>query len=123
MNVGERLRRIVALLPPDASITLNLSDIRNWLDEPAATVSEPEERGDLTVADVAKLMRRKPSTIRGWFNENRFTEAYLFNGREWRVTRAGLAAFLANERRRTHTKREARDSGNLSSWRESIAKQ
>jgi Helix-turn-helix domain len=53
---------------------------------------------DLTVAQLAARFGRKPSTVRGWLDRQLIPGAYRFQGREWRVPAASLAAFEESQR-------------------------
>ncbi len=74
---------------------------------------------DLTVADVARLLRRSPGTVRDWIRRGEL-EAYQL-GKEYRVTRAALTTFCQRQRNgpRTSERSEGAPSrrSDLGSWR------
>lgn len=79
------------------------------------------EAPDLTIEELGRELHRSPSTIRGWLAADPmpFPDAYRLNGREWRIPRANVAAYLARQRPRMPQDRtEAIETtGDLGSWR------
>ncbi len=61
MSIEDRLRQIVTALPDEASVTLPVVVVKEWLE-----VEADDPRDDLTVADVALQLRRSPGTVREW---------------------------------------------------------
>jgi excisionase family DNA binding protein len=53
---------------------------------------------EFTVAELAARFHRSPSTVRDWCEHHRFDGAYKLNGRDWRIPRAAVDAFLAEQR-------------------------
>ena len=60
---------------------------------------EHQSAGDLTLEQVACEVGRATSTVRTWCNSKRLAGAYRLNGRDWRVPRAALRAFLDDQGR------------------------
>jgi excisionase family DNA binding protein len=95
------LRSLAEALPTGAAVPVP----REWLLELLAGSPEPRPQAvqsvtpaDLTVAQLAARFGRKPSTVRGWLDRGLIPGAYRFQGREWRVPAAALAAFEARQR-------------------------
>ncbi len=55
MSIEDRLRRIVTALPEQASVTLPVLLVKEWLETEA-----DDPLADLTVADVAEQLGRSP---------------------------------------------------------------
>ena len=119
------LRALAEALPAGAAVPVP----REWLLELLAGSPEPAlptvpsvTPADLTVAQLAARFGRKPSTVRGWLDRHLIPGAYRFQGREWRVPAAALAAFEATQRS-PRTSRGERGSGprgapvDLGAWR------
>lgn len=89
-----------------------------WIRDQLRSEPADEEDGvaDLTVQEVADELDRAPSTVRGWLGEGEL-DGYRFRGREWRITREALQAFLEEERNGDGS----RSGGDLGSWREEVA--
>lgn len=127
MNALERLRGMVTHCPEGSSLLVSvetLSELLAEVEAEAAGHSEPEASlsADLTVAEIARTLSRKPSTVRGWLEAGEIPSAYRMNGREWRVPRSAFAAFLerkrsAPERAAVRTERPRRGSVDLGAWR------
>jgi hypothetical protein len=118
-----RLRTLVALGDPDGTVTLRW--LAGVLGETAPDVHvrspEPDSLADLTVQDAAGIIRRRPSTVRGWCAAGLLTGAYRLNDREWRIPRAALLAFQRRQGDRG-TRELSQQSGmrsraNLGAWR------
>lgn len=86
-TLRERLRRIVEALPPGAAATLPRDTLAEWVD-----ADDPAPLADLTVQEVADLMGRKPSTVRGWCASGEL-RAYRLAGREWRIPHGALREY------------------------------
>lgn len=52
---------------------------------------------DLSVLDVATLLKRKASTVRGWCASGIIPGAYRLHGREWRVPQVGLQTLFRSQ--------------------------
>jgi excisionase family DNA binding protein len=95
MDLLARLRTLADTLPQGASLTVTVETLREWLVD-----TERPDLGDLTVADVAKAVHRKPNTVRKWIQRGEI-EAYRFNRRDYRITPAALTAYLDRQRHPT----------------------
>lgn len=94
MTIAERLWAMAAALPSDgSSITLTRSDLVTLL-EGEKEASLPVR--DLTVEEVAQETGRAPSTVRGWLIRGEL-QGYKLNGRDWRVPRPALRAYLEGQ--------------------------
>jgi len=91
MSIEDRLRRIVTALPEQASVTLPVVLVKEWLD-----LEADDPLADLTVADVALQLGRSPGTVRDWIRRGEL-EAYQL-GKEYRVTRPALTTFCQRQR-------------------------
>ena len=91
LNVAEQeLAKLLVHLPDDALVPVGW--LRAQLRQPDAV--QADGVGDLSCADVAKMLSRTPGCIRGWCKSGEFARAYRLNGREWRIPRASLRAYL-----------------------------
>lgn len=101
MSALERLRAMCDTALPGTMVPIEA--LRMLLDaEGAETLpSPPAVPVDLTAEEVARLLHRKPSTIRGWLGEGKIPSAYLFQNREWRIPREALERFLVEQRKGT----------------------
>lgn len=121
MTLHERLRQIIEPLPPGASVVLPRDAIEQWLDSEDAYQLPAEADSviiDLTIRQVASLMGKKESTVRGWLNAGAMPGAYKLHGREWRIPREELRRF--QERQRVGTGPEPRGTSRppvLGAWR------
>ncbi len=84
----------------DAHATIPASEVLKRLPEGAD--GPDRSGGDMTLDDVAAEVGRAVSTIRTWCNGGRLQGAYRLNGRDWRVPRAALRAFLDGQGRGDH---------------------
>lgn len=95
MNALERLRSLVATMPPGSLIPVD------WLREQLEAADAPKPAGhaldDLTVQQAGAQLGRSPSTIRTWCAAGLIPGAYRLRGREWRIARAALRAMLDKE--------------------------
>jgi len=112
----EDLRREVSAMPPGALLP------RDWLlsrlsDRPAAAGGEPGGVAvvDLSIADLARVFGKRPSTVRGWVERGQFPGAYKLHGKEWRVPRSAVAAFQDMQRAKPARATKARSP--LAEWR------
>lgn len=95
MTLADRIRLLTQALPSDGSaVTLTRADLLALLEEgPQATSATSP---DLTVEEVATEVRRAPSTVRGWLIAGEL-HGYKLNGRDWRVPRPALRAYLDHQ--------------------------
>jgi excisionase family DNA binding protein len=121
MILRERLLTLRDTLPEGGSVVLTRAalDDRAALDEMLAhgPVEDTEgDRGpDYTVAEVAVRFDRSPQTVRDWIKSGKL-RGYLFNGREYRVTRHALAEF-EEKQRQGRAKPEPVATSDLGAWR------
>lgn len=115
MDLLTRLQMIAEAYPEGVGAVVALP--ADWLrGELAAAREAGEDRGDLTVAEVARAARRSPSTVREWIRAGSLA-AYLFNAKEYRVTRKAFEDFLDARRagnRAATTRQKEYDTGR---WR------
>ena len=94
MTVQERLQLIASALPSDASaVTFTRADLQALIEEERLTGATVEITRDLTVAEVADVVGRNASTVRGWLIDGKL-RGYKLNGRDWRIPRAALQEYL-----------------------------
>ncbi len=114
MSIERRLREIVTALPEQASVTLPVVLVKEWLD-----LEADDPLADLTVADVALQLGRSPGTVRDWIRRGEL-KAYQL-GKEYRVTRPALTTFCQRQRNgpRTSERSAAAPSRrpDLGAWR------
>lgn len=95
MTLADRIRMITQALPSDSSaVTLTRADLVALLD--SAPDEAPVGNSELTAAEVAAEVGRAPSTVRGWLISGDL-RGYKLNGRDWRVPRASLRAYLEEQ--------------------------
>ena len=104
----DELRRWLASAPPGSLVPVEA--VRPLLEGEAAGGA----RGswDLSVQEVAELLGRAPSTIRGWIGEGLLPGAYRLRGREWRIPRRELERLREEE-----AQPRKGESADLGSWR------
>lgn len=92
-SLHTRLRKLVAALPSDdSSVTFTRAALLRMLEED--DLGEPEViTRDLRVSEVAEETCRAPSTVRSWLISGHLW-GYKLQGRDWRVPRSALRAFL-----------------------------
>ena len=121
MTVLDRIRQIVAAVPNGASVTLPVAELRGWIEEDGEELTHDGQAlvVDLTVEDIAQQFDRTPACVRGWCRAGRLPGAYRLNGREWRIPRAALAAYIEAEKSGQSNGRAAVLSGavDLGAWR------
>jgi len=104
----ESLRKALAAMPPGTLVP------RDWVLEQLSgvspTPSESPALVDLTIADLARLFGKRPSTVRGWVERGDFPGAYKLHGKEWRVPASDVETFQ-------HRQRRAKSDSRLSAWR------
>lgn len=119
MNLSDRIRALIAALPSDDSaVTLTRADLAALVEGTISDQPSPPLR-DLTVEEVAEETQRACSTVRGWLIAGDLN-GYKLNGRDWRVTRAALRAYLDNQKEGTHAGRstpEVEDEVAIGAWR------
>lgn len=106
------LRRALERVPGETLVPV--SWVLRELDD-----AEPSRPGDLTVSEVAEELGRAASTVRGWIASGAL-DSYKFRGREHRVTRAALDAFLERERNGDRRERADTDGLDLGAWRQEL---
>ena len=79
-------------MPEGGSFTLPVDAVREWLADDG-----PGFEPDLTVEEVAALLTRSPTTVRGWIRSGEL-RAYKFNNREYRIPRAALQELMDRAR-------------------------
>jgi len=94
MKLSDWLTRMIDGMPDGASITLPVATVKEWVNENGSGLDR-----DFTVEEVGKFFDRSPVTIRTWIREG-WLDAYLFQGREYRVRESALEEFHQNQRRR-----------------------
>lgn len=109
----ESLRTALAAMPPGSLVP------RDWvLEQLSGGSPSPLEAPtliDLTIADLARLFGKRPSTVRAWVERGNFPGAYKLHGKEWRVPRAALETFQQDQR--THMQPNSRNAPRLGAWR------
>lgn len=117
-----RLKKMCEPMPSGSSLTLPVDWLRAELEDIASDEGSAADSAgvivDLSAAEVAAIVRRSAGTVRQWIREERL-RAYLWNGREYRVTRAALNEFLAAQREGGRKGESTASSRrvDLSSWR------
>jgi excisionase family DNA binding protein len=104
------------LVPMPARLVIAFLGGSSVADAPSA---DPLPPADLTCAQVAERLGRAPSTVRAWIAAGRL-RAYLFQGKEHRITLQALQEFEKGQREGgAQTPSPARGSRkpDLSAWR------
>ena len=119
MSLHSRLRQLAAALPSDSSaVTFTRADLVSMLDEDDVHETDLILR-DLRVEEVAEETGRSPSTVRTWLISGQL-RGYKLQGRDWRVPRSALRAFLDqqpfNRARERPTVDDAEDV-DIGAWR------
>ena len=94
MTLHERLSAICGAMPDSASVTLPVSELREWLAEDG-DVETSTGLTDLTCEDIAERFGRSPACVRGWCRAGKLPGSYRLQQREWRIPRAAVEAFQA----------------------------
>ena len=115
VNALDRLRLLRDTLPAHGSITLNREALSELLGEAQPEQSAPAPTADLTVEEVGAELRRSPSRVRDFIRAGEL-RAYKF-GKEYRVTRAALDAFVEAQRAGRSDRSTAGERVNLGRWR------
>lgn len=99
-SLADRLRLLLEAVPPGGAVTLPRAAVAEWLEEDGQELPHDAQRpiADLTAEEIAQQFDRTPACVRGWCRAGRMPGAYRLNGREWRIPRATLAAYLEAER-------------------------
>lgn len=114
MTLSERLRALAEALPSDASsVTLTRADLLTLAE---GSGDAPLAVRDLTVEEVAQEVQRAASTVRGWLIAGKL-RGYKLNGRDWRVPRAALRAYLDAQTRAPEKATPSRATANITAWR------
>lgn len=93
----KRLQALCDGLPSEGTVTFTKPALAELLAlEPDLEKATLPSR-DLTLKEVGERYGRSASTIRDWVRESKL-EAYVFNGREKRVTPEALAKFERDQR-------------------------
>jgi excisionase family DNA binding protein len=128
MDLLTRLAALCDASPPGTLIQLPVDWLRAELAKQgeaghSGTDRELEPQADLTVEEVAKIVGRRPGTVRDWIRQDKL-RAYLFNDREYRVSRAALQEYLDAQRGaekgragEPQSARGATGASGLGSWR------
>lgn len=118
MSLRDAVAALVAAAPADATIPVRWLAEQLEADGVGARVSAeaPALAVDLTVEEVAALMRRGASTIRTWLARGELPGAYRNHGREWRIPRSAVEAMQRAQVKRGPEK-TATPPVELSDWR------
>ena len=104
------LSKLIANLPDDALVPVG------WVRARLAAPLPEETVGDLSCADIGKVLDRKPGTVRAWLFRGEL-KGYRLNGKDWRCTRAELRRYLdAQGGAGSHVGEKS--PVNIGSWRE-----
>ncbi|MDB4890349.1 MAG: hypothetical protein JWL61_2204 [Gemmatimonadetes bacterium] len=115
-SVTDALRAIADPLPPGSGVMLPVEWLRAVADMQERAPNKPACGDvDLTVREVAELLDRKASTVRGWCASGKL-EAYRLNSREWRIPREALRALQERQRSAMKAANPAA-SVDLGAWR------
>ena len=80
-----------------------------------AANSDPKPQADLSTAEIARMYKKSPQTVRGWIDRG-LLDAYKLFGHEWRVTPENHEKFKREQRE--HLRLEAAGpEPNLGAWR------
>lgn len=117
MTLSDRIRQLMAALPSDRSaVTLTRADLASMM-EAAGSDAPTATTRDLTVEEVAKEVRRAPSTVRGWLIAGEL-QGYKLNRRDWRIPRAALRAYLKEQTQQGASDDPNTVEVNIGAWRE-----
>ena len=105
MPLHDDFKSIADSLPREAAVLLPIAVFLRLIGEPQAAESTPSKTSqdhevDLTIPEAARLFGRGKSTIRSWCASGLIPGCYRLRGREWRIPRQGLSAFLEGQRNR-----------------------
>ena len=112
------LREIVRNMPPEGSVTLPVTWLRDLLD--AEGDSFPMRL--LNLDEAAVIVGRSSSTIRTWCNSGALGGAFKLSGRTWRIPEADLRRFLERQQSVERQPATVRADGpvDLSAWRKHV---
>jgi len=116
MNLRERLGTLRETLPEGGSVVLTRAALDEMLAEEPSENDQVDRGPDYTVAEIAERFDRAPQTVRDWIKSGKL-RGYLFNDREYRVTKAALAEFEEKQRKGREASRVPVASANLGEWR------
>lgn len=90
MSLRSALEELARGVPEGGAVTVPVNWLRRLMDE------DPHDDGgpDLDVQEAGRRVGRQPSTVRTWCAEGRLAGAYRLGGREWRIPRSALTAFV-----------------------------
>lgn len=98
MTLADRIRSMVAVVPEEASVTIPVRTLREWLEDEEAV------QGDLTLEEWARAYAPADppavSTVREWFAAGLVPGAYKRNGRKWMAPRNSIEAFRRRQQER-----------------------
>lgn len=104
---------------PTAPVVLPRAWVQQLLDEATAPRAVapgdrigPEPPGGYTIVQVANALERSGTAVWRWISEGLIPGAYRFRGREWRIPRAALLAFIDREQNPIRVPK-----ANLRAWR------
>lgn len=103
-----RLRQALDPLPDTATVPVG------WIRDLLGSVGT-SSLVDATVEEVASVIGRAPSTVRGWCRQGRLPNAYRLHGKEWRIPTESLKALREGANDSKHSSRRTADLG---SWRQ-----
>ena len=116
MGVRERLQALRDTLPQSGSVVFTCAALDEILAVESSGDAEDDRGPDHTVTMIAERFGRSPQTVRDWIKAGKL-RAYLFNEREYRVTKAALAEFEEGQRRGRDPKSAPTVTGDLGAWR------
>lgn len=97
MTARDFLSALVEGVPDDEAVSVRARWLRLILVEATAPRAATDPAIPLTVEEVGRLVGRQGVTVRAWCAQGRFPNAQKL-GKEWRVPRADLEAFLGVRR-------------------------
>ncbi len=111
-SIEDTIRQMIAPMPTGSAVMLPVDWLRTVLDgaevsSTAAAQASPALAMDYTIGQVATLIGRKPSTVRGWCGAGLLT-AYRLNNRDWRIPADALQEFQRTQREQQHSRRHHR---------------
>ena len=98
MSLADRLRELAERLPPGGSLMLTREGLLDLAAMNGGQADHAAAPAEFTVAELATRFHRSASTVRGWCERDRFDGAYKLNGRDWRIPKTAVDAFLAEQR-------------------------
>jgi len=116
MGIRERLQSLLTLLPNGAMVTFSRTDLEDLLSTEVGPEAPTKEHADYSVTELAERFGRSRQAVRDWIKKGDL-QAYRFRGREYRITRAALAAFEERQRNRGTRSGSTSRPPDLSAWR------